>query len=360
MQRAAPNAEHKSLFELTCLRSLFALAGGLSALIRITIVAALQHAGPDVTAAITPATPVITLVAALALGMETLRVHAPSGQLQIAGLSLCSMSACAMAFLKGPVLFGSPPSGAHAPTNIPLGASFMLFNCVISAMVQIVNKKALAEYPLFSCTAFVEAFAVSWLALLAAASAPRKDWWVDGSVAAAVIFGGLFATAMNNVLLARANKRLGPLVANMYVPVQPLTTATLDFIFLGDAFYAGNLVCGVGIIAGLLCTKLGKVRELREIGEDLRSRVLRRRDDDGQGEGEDNAQLEAASERLVRRRSVHLLAQPPSALVDLAMAQALQDGGGGDREEEAPACEAETRGLLSAQSTDGLRDGTAI
>ncbi len=136
--------------------TLFGVAGALSALIRITIIAALQHAGPDVTAgaalphalrctreeltrvhtAITPATPVITLLATLALGMATLRVHAPSGQLQVAGLALCSLSACAMGLAKGPVLFGTPPTGANAPNDVPLGALFMLFNCVLSAIVQ--------------------------------------------------------------------------------------------------------------------------------------------------------------------------------------------------------------------------------
>ena len=115
-------------------------------------------------AAITPATPVITLLATLALGTETLRVHAPSGRFQLTGLALCSMSACAMGLYKGPRLFGEPPTGANAPDNIPLGALFMLFNCVISALVQIVNRKALAEYPLLSSTACVEAFAVAWLA----------------------------------------------------------------------------------------------------------------------------------------------------------------------------------------------------
>jgi hypothetical protein len=36
---------------------------------------------------------------------------------------------------------------------------------------QIVNKKALAEYPLLSCTACVEAFAVLWLARASARAA---------------------------------------------------------------------------------------------------------------------------------------------------------------------------------------------
>lgn len=116
-----------------------------------------------------------------------------------------------------------------------------------------------------------------------------------------MLFGGLFATAMNNVLLARANKRLGPLVANLYVPLQPLCTATLDYIFLKDAFYLSNLLCGIGVVAGLLLVKVriydkkgllarfvvsntpsnrsrssqfGKVRELHEISAEHAATTL--------------------------------------------------------------------------------------
>ena len=55
-------------------------------------------------------------------------------------------------------------------------------------------------------------------------------------------------------------------MATMYVPLQPLFTAVLDFAFLGDAFYLANLVCGLGVVAGLALVKAGKVVELREIG----------------------------------------------------------------------------------------------
>lgn len=78
-----------------------------------------------------PATPVITLLATLALGMERMRVHDTSGHMQMAGLAACCTSACAMGLLKGPLLFGNPPVGAHAPRDVPRGASFMLFNCVM-------------------------------------------------------------------------------------------------------------------------------------------------------------------------------------------------------------------------------------
>lgn len=238
----------------------------MTALIRITIMSALEQAGPCVTAAIVPTTPVITTVAALASGMETLHTHAVSGEMIIGGMILCSLSAMAMGIFKGPLLFGAPPSGSHAPRDIPLGALTMLFNCTISSLVQLVNKKALAIYPLMSCTAFTELFAVLWLALFAAAGAPRDAWWIDRSVVAAVLFGGLLATALNNVLIARANRRLGPVVANLYVPCQPLFTAVLDFIFLGDAFYLSNILCGLGVVCGLGMVKAGRIRQLQELG----------------------------------------------------------------------------------------------
>ena len=100
-------------------------------------------------------------------------------------------------------------AGEHLPDNVPLGASFMLFNCFVSAMVQIVNKKIMRRFPLFSTSVLIEAFAVLFLAFIAAFGAPAGSWWIDGSVVLAVMVGGVFATAMNNWLLARANIKMG-------------------------------------------------------------------------------------------------------------------------------------------------------
>ena len=253
--------------------ALFFLAGLLSALIRVTILQALENAGPNVTAAIVPATPVLTLVAGVMAGYEHINPHAKSGELQMFGLALCAISATQMALWRGVKMFGEPPLGLHAPANIPLGASFMLFNIVVSSATTIVMKKLLSLWPLLSITAAVEFFAVLWLALIAGVQAPAGSWWVDGSVVAASLFGGLVATAANSIFIARANKRLGPLVASMYVPVQPVTTALLDYLVLGDAFYLSGLLGATGIVGGLFLVKAGKVQALREIGEAHTARI---------------------------------------------------------------------------------------
>ena len=53
----------------------------------------------------------------------------------------------------------------------------------------------------------------------------------------------------------------------MYVPVQPVTTALLDYLVLGDAFYLSGLLGAIGIVGGLFLVKAGKVQALREIGD---------------------------------------------------------------------------------------------
>ena len=157
----------------------------------------------------------------------------------------------------------------------------MLVNTLLSAVVQIVNKQTLAIFPTISMTAAVAAFAVLFLirasccalfhafrpcltrdyAAAALFIAPSPAAWVpDGVMLGACLYTGLMATGVNNVLLSRVNRRLGPTAANLYMPLQPLTTAFIDWMTLGDAFYVANLVCGIGITAGLVLAVGGRQR----------------------------------------------------------------------------------------------------
>ena len=61
---------------------LLATSGAIFAAIRLSILAALANAGPDITAAITPVTPVTTLVIALVTRVESLDVRSWPGVAQ--------------------------------------------------------------------------------------------------------------------------------------------------------------------------------------------------------------------------------------------------------------------------------------
>ena len=211
---------------------------------RWTLLLGLHGAGPDVAAAITPSTPVITLAITTLMGVERLLLRQASGRLQLAGMLLCSGSAAAMAFAKGPLLFGDAPDAAAASAAAAAssrGVAWMLLNALLAALVTIVNKEILRDFPLLSTAVFVEAFTVAWLTLAAAVASPAAAWRLDKYVVGAAVYSGLFATAMNNLFMARANKHCGPTTANLYMPLQPAMTAALDWLVLGDAVYLANL-----------------------------------------------------------------------------------------------------------------------
>jgi|APGre2960657444_1045066.scaffolds.fasta_scaffold02589_3 large subunit ribosomal protein L9e len=237
---------------------LLALAGAMFAVIRLSIVSALRDAGPDLSAALTPLTPVFTLAMALLMRMETLHVRSLAGGAQLTGLLLCTVAACLMAPLRGRRLFGRVPTGEHAPSNVPAGVCWMLLNAFFSAAVQVVNKRSLATYPVISTAAGVAIFAVLFLTPAALLTSHAQDWVPTGWLVAAVVYSGFFATAANNVLLGRANAALGPTVANLWIPLQPVLTVVVDFLTLGDAVFLGQLLCGIAVVWGLVLAVWGK------------------------------------------------------------------------------------------------------
>ena len=243
---------------------LLAASGAIFCGIRLTILGGLLLAGPIITAALVPLTPIFTLIIALAVGSEKLRLSSRSGSMQLAGMVSCTLFAMCMGLVKGPLLFGSDRSAAalRPPSNVPLGVFMMLLECFLAALVQIVNGKTLRvhKYPTVSTTAGVALCACCALFPCALVLAPSSAWRPTKTLIGACLYAGVFGTAVNNILLARANKRLGPTVANLYMPLQQLITALVDWLSLGDAVYLANVVCGVGVTVGLVFAVLGKSR----------------------------------------------------------------------------------------------------
>ena len=237
-----------------------ALSGALFALIRLSVVFALNDGGADLTAALVPLVPVMTLGLSLLLRMERLRARTTSGVVLIVGMALCVLSASLMAAVKGPLAFGKPMAGSHAPLRPASGVLWMLVNTSLSACVQVHNKRILAAgVPVFTMTACISAFCVLFLVPLTfiAAHSPRQ-WVPTPWLMLAALYSGIFPTAVNNVLLSRANLTLGPTVTNLWLPLQPVTTMVLDYVTLGDAVYVGQLVCSLGVNAGLVMAIWGK------------------------------------------------------------------------------------------------------
>jgi drug/metabolite transporter (DMT)-like permease len=232
--------------------------------IRLSILQALQDAGPNIVAAIVPTTTVFTLALALLAGVETVRPRSRWGATQLAGMALCCLSSMLMSVYRGPLVFGSTAARGDyitaPPAAIRAGVMLMLLECFLAALVQVVASRVLKVYPLVSTTAGVSFFATIFLIpaalLLAPAAAFRPTPWMAG----AAVYCGVFPTAVNQILLSRANKRLGPTTSNLYMPAQQLFTVVIDYLTLDDAVYLSTPVLGLGITLGLAAAVLGKAR----------------------------------------------------------------------------------------------------
>lgn len=90
---------------------LFTVAGLIFAVMRWSLILGLRDAGPDIAAAVTPATPVVTLVSSVLLGTDHVNLRSLRGQVKVLGLVLCSSSATARAASPHPPC--APDPGRH-------------------------------------------------------------------------------------------------------------------------------------------------------------------------------------------------------------------------------------------------------
>ena len=57
-------------------------------------------------------------------------------------------------------------------------------------------------------------------------------------IGGAAVYSAVFPAAMNVVMMARANRVLGPRVTMLYFVLQPIFTWVADYLLLRDAVYA--------------------------------------------------------------------------------------------------------------------------
>ena len=80
----------------------------------------------------------------------------------------------------------------------------------------------------------------------------------------AAVYAAVFPAAMNVVMMARANRVMGPRVTMLYFVLQPVMTWIADWIFLNDAVYATQALSAALALAALAVWLLGKREEGRE------------------------------------------------------------------------------------------------
>jgi|TARA_B110000305_G_C19040525_1_gene447948 drug/metabolite transporter (DMT)-like permease len=109
-------------------------------------------------------------------------------------------------------------------------------------------------------------YAIGGALLLAVAAVMEPPWhpqhvehWIlNRDETMGVLYGGVVASAMNYSVMAWANNAVGASMVAIFLPLQPVAGALLAYSFLGTDIYAGTLVGGLCVAAGLVSVTMGR------------------------------------------------------------------------------------------------------
>ena len=260
----------------------------------------LSLTSPVVAGALQPCIPVFTFLLAVTLGTERVSPRRKDGALKLLGVLLCVVGAMVTSTWQGDVVFEGFENdgddggaggrrrrvlemGGHAVAQAAIkgghhrhghahqaphqltGVVFLLTACASMAVFLTVQQRVLSRFPKpAAVTRWTYAIGGALLLAVAAVMEPPwhpqhvEHWILNRDETMGVLYGGVVASAMNYSVMAWANNAVGASMVAIFLPLQPVAGALLAYSFLGTDIYAGTLVGGLCVAAGLVSVTMGR------------------------------------------------------------------------------------------------------
>jgi len=276
----------------------------------------LSHTSPVVAGALQPCIPVFTFLLSVTLGTESVSPRQKDGALKLLGVLLCVVGAMITSTWQGDVVFegfennaddgggiggrrrifelgghavahavaATTPKGGHRrgrPHPMPhhvTGVVFLLTACASMAVFLTVQQRVLTRFPKPNkMTRWTYAMGGALLLAVAAVMEPPwhpqhvEHWILNRDETMGVLYGGVVASAMNYSVMAWVNNAVGASVVAIFLPLQPVAGALLSYSFLGTDIYAGTLVGGLCVAAGLVSVTMGRRVDAKQWEEQKKS-----------------------------------------------------------------------------------------
>ncbi|EMS57849.1 Auxin-induced protein 5NG4 [Triticum urartu] len=240
----------------------------MSASLNISCVG-LNYASATSASAVLNLLPVLTFFLALLLGMESLQLKSFHGIVKVSGIVICAAGVTVLALYQGPELksivhhpiFRHPSRvDTHPSRSWILGILLQSLATVMFALWTVFQGSLLEEYPsmllntsLQIVFATVQSF---FMALVMERDFSRWKLGLDVGLVA-IIYCGLFVTALANYLQIWVIGRCGPVFLAMTVPLILVITIILSLL-IGEAVTLGSVISGALMVGGLYNVLWGK------------------------------------------------------------------------------------------------------
>lgn len=244
-RRLVPRVEHAAYFFALALTGVWG-SQLMSAL-------AIANLSAPVYGLMKPCVPVVSLIAAVAVGQFAFDLRARASQLVVAGVLLA---------VGGAAFIVVASYEDRESKNALLGAGYIGLYLCLNGSYPIVQKHVLSTLsysPLFVTTwTYVTGTGLILMSALVAAP-PAAQWSLNAAGVGGVIFSGVLATFFNYAAMSWVNKRTEGVFVSSFFPLQSFLTPLLSTLMLGATITPTDYAGGVIITAGLACCLYAQV-----------------------------------------------------------------------------------------------------
>ncbi|KAL0408623.1 UNVERIFIED_CONTAM: WAT1-related protein [Sesamum radiatum] len=253
--------------------------GVLGCLAQLTGYTGINYTSAEFASAMLNLIPGFTFILAVIFRMEKVACRSSSFLAKATGTVVSIAGAFVVTLYKGPqiVTLQSSSNLHYEYMGIPqlswiLGGLFLTVDCVVSSGFIIVQASILKNYPAELIIVFFYCFFAAILSTVVSLIVDRdlSAWALQPNIRLiAVLYSGIFGSAVQVSLTTWCLRRRGPLFVAMFHPLSIVIAAVLGTIFLGDVLYLGSLVGSIIIVIGFYSVMWGKAKEVEVIENDL-------------------------------------------------------------------------------------------